>query len=110
MRKKKRKPIPNYIRTQVFEAKGYVCFYCSVDLLTLPKKDRTLDHRQHHFRGGKDLTENLVPCCRSCNAMRHIMEDEEFAEYRALKALNLSRYEMEKAREVLRAKYDLLCA
>lgn len=42
--------------------------------------------------------------------MRHIMEDEEFAEYRALKALNLSRYEMEKAREVLRAKYDLLCA
>lgn len=105
---RKRKAIPNRIRERVFAIKGTLCFYCKVNLMTLDNRNRTLDHRLAHRNRGADTVENLVPCCRSCNSMRHTMGDEEFTEYLGLKKKGLSRFQLFKARKKLKEKYDLI--
>jgi 5-methylcytosine-specific restriction endonuclease McrA len=77
-----RHSIPTQLRERVFREKGTRCTYCSRSLLSLPARDRTLDHVKHVHLGGKNTLTNLVPCCRQCNSMRHMMGPAEFAEYR----------------------------
>jgi 5-methylcytosine-specific restriction endonuclease McrA len=49
---------------------GYRCAYCLVDLRTLPKKYRSVDHLQPVSRGGGNTQENTVPCCSYCNSRK----------------------------------------
>lgn len=67
--KKKRKPIPQKIRYQVwrnaFKDKMDGHCYCCME----PIKFETWEcgHIKSHATGGKDTTDNLRPLCRSCN-------------------------------------------
>jgi 5-methylcytosine-specific restriction endonuclease McrA len=48
------------------------CAYCS------GQGPLTRDHRIPLARGGSNAIENLVPACRSCNARKRLMTEEEF--------------------------------
>lgn len=43
------------------------CAYCGQPM---KKKDMTVDHYVPKSRGGGDNIENLMPCCKACNAMK----------------------------------------
>ncbi len=48
-------------RRKIKERWGYQCAYCGSD------NDITIDHVIARSKGGKDITENMVSCCHSCN-------------------------------------------
>lgn len=54
------------------------CWYCG----SSPKypHDKQLDHVVPRFAGGTDETENLVPCCPTCNVAKRQKTVEEFRE------------------------------
>jgi 5-methylcytosine-specific restriction endonuclease McrA len=81
MFKRKRRSIPSELRQKVFEVKGTICFCCGIDVLLIPKRDRTVDHIKQVFLGGRNNIENLRAACRRCNITRHNMTDEELKEY-----------------------------
>ena len=51
-------------REFVFRRDGFSCVYCASSV------DLELDHVIPQSRGGSDDPENLVTCCRSCNASK----------------------------------------
>lgn len=51
---------------------GETCFYC----LVAPYE--CIDHRLPLVRGGDSRLENLVPACRTCNAKKHDLTENEF--------------------------------
>lgn len=55
-------------KKQIFDRiyKG-VCYYCGVDL---PEKYATIDHVIPKFRGGKNVVENFVIACSTCNTAK----------------------------------------
>lgn len=55
---------------ELLEEYDYCCAYCSIDLQTLPGHQRTLDHVVPVSQGGGHTKENVVPCCRPCNARK----------------------------------------
>ena len=63
---------------------GWVCAYCGCPL-TLATV--TYDHKQPLSRGGRHAAANLLPACRSCNASKGTLTDQEFRLYRAVRAL-----------------------
>ena len=44
--------------------RGKHCFYCNVKLT---EENITVDHEIPRSKGGSEDSENLVPCCISCN-------------------------------------------
>ena len=57
------------------ERDGDGCHYCTVPTVVNPSagsyhRERTLDHVVPLSAGGKDELENVVCCCRSCNARK----------------------------------------
>lgn len=44
-------------------SEGEICVYCG-------KPAETVDHIVPKFKGGQDVAENLVPCCKSCNSSK----------------------------------------
>jgi 5-methylcytosine-specific restriction endonuclease McrA len=55
---------------EILEVFNHRCGYCLVDLRTLPKEHRTLDHLLPIVRGGGNTADNVVPCCKSCNSRK----------------------------------------
>jgi 5-methylcytosine-specific restriction endonuclease McrA len=55
---------------EILEVFNYRCGYCLVDLRTLPSHARTLDHMIPIRHGGGHTQENVIPCCRVCNARK----------------------------------------
>jgi 5-methylcytosine-specific restriction endonuclease McrA len=55
---------------ETLEYFGYRCGYCLVDLRTLPKGQRTIDHMLPLIRGGANSQDNVIPCCKSCNSRK----------------------------------------
>lgn len=51
-------------RQNIFRRDGHVCGYCE------SKKDLTIDHVFPKSRGGKNTWDNLVTCCKKCNAKK----------------------------------------
>lgn len=51
---------------------GDVCAYCGAD------GPLTADHRIPLSRGGRNVIENIVPACKSCNSRKHTMTEDEF--------------------------------
>jgi len=41
-----------------------ICFYCGIDL---SDKTRTIDHIKAKSKGGKNINDNKVFCCKYCN-------------------------------------------
>lgn len=60
-----------------------LCRYCSVQL---DEKSLGVDHATPLSRGGTSEIENLVVCCRDCNAAKGVMTEAEFLALRALVA------------------------
>jgi hypothetical protein len=47
-----------------------VCAYCGENLFALAPRDVTIDHLTPRTLGGRNVAENLVPACRSCNSRK----------------------------------------
>jgi 5-methylcytosine-specific restriction endonuclease McrA len=59
------------------ERYGGCCAYCGA------QGRLEVDHRIPLSRGGSNRIENILPACRSCNARKHQMTEEEFRARRA---------------------------
>lgn len=57
----------NITRLQVLDRDGWICAYCRKALVG---DDATVDHIVAKARGGTDHPDNLISCCRSCNASK----------------------------------------
>lgn len=65
--------IPPKVRLAVFDRDNCACIYCGSE------EDLTIDHKIPQSRGGSDEIGNLATACRSCNASKRDLTDEEFA-------------------------------
>ena len=61
-------------RKNVFRRDDHTCQYCGVR-----SHDLTLDHVQPRSRGGPTSWENVVACCRRCNAAKRDRTPQEAA-------------------------------
>jgi hypothetical protein len=61
------KPKSVYSRRKVLTRDRYLCQYCGCQLTN---KTATVDHVISRSRGGKNTFENVVACCRPCNAKK----------------------------------------
>lgn len=58
---------------------GFVCSYCGDDLRVLPPRDVTIDHLVARKLGGRNVPENLVAACRSCNSQKRERKWRDYA-------------------------------
>lgn len=56
-----------YSRVNIYRRDSYICQYCRKKT---PRSDLTLDHIIPKSRGGKNIWENIVTCCKPCNTMK----------------------------------------
>lgn len=63
--RKSERQVSQGVSWQVFRRDGFKCRYCGVDDMPL-----TVDHLITWESGGPSIPENLVACCRECNAAR----------------------------------------
>jgi len=61
---KKRKPIGNKLRFDIFKRDGYKCVYCGA---TPPTVVLEVDHIMPVIKGGENTIENLITSCFECN-------------------------------------------
>jgi len=64
-----------YSNRFVWERDGHVCQYCEKKITV--KADLTTDHVHPESRGGKTSYDNMVTCCRKCNAKKDNKTCEE---------------------------------
>jgi len=57
------------------EEMGWKCFYCGREI---DKATASRDHFIPLAKGGSDIIDNIVPCCRSCNSRKKSMDPQEF--------------------------------
>ena len=57
-----------YSNRFVWERDDFKCQYCGVKITA--KADLTTDHVMPESRGGKATYDNMVTCCRACNAKK----------------------------------------
>lgn len=55
-----------------------ICHYCRRHFRP---SDLTMDHVIPLARGGTSTKENIVPCCKECNARKRYLLPDEFAHY-----------------------------
>lgn len=70
------------LKENALQKYGDKCYYCGK---RLSKNTRSFDHVVPVTKGGKTDEENLVPCCRSCNASKGNKTFEEWKEHPAYK-------------------------
>ena len=63
-----------YSKKHIYLRDGYTCQYCG-DVHT--PHELTLDHILPQSRGGKNVWENLVTCCRKCNSKKSDLTPRE---------------------------------
>jgi 5-methylcytosine-specific restriction endonuclease McrA len=66
------------------------CFYCQRPMtgpvgpgVTQPASMMTIDHRVPLARGGSNDADNVVLCCKKCNASKSDLTDEEYRRFLA---------------------------
>ena len=59
---------------------GFECLYCGrkMDLHFESEYSFTIDHYLAQSKGGKDIPDNLVFCCRDCNFLKGDMDVMEY--------------------------------
>jgi 5-methylcytosine-specific restriction endonuclease McrA len=62
------------------------CWYCG----NIVGDTISLDHQIPRSRGGLDIAENIVVCCRSCNSRKISKTVEEYREYMRIKRSKFS--------------------
>ncbi|MCC6874311.1 MAG: HNH endonuclease [Sandaracinaceae bacterium] len=60
-------PKIRFSRGNVLLRDGYTCQYCRA---VLPSHELTFDHVVPRSQGGRTSWENIVACCRPCNALK----------------------------------------
>jgi len=66
---------------QIWQKTRGRCCYCSASLLPFEKRGYTYEHIEPQALGGGHETENLYPCCQSCNSSKGKKTLEEYREY-----------------------------
>lgn len=77
-----RRKIPKHVKDYILTRDDYRCYYCYINLNKLNSYDITVDHIRHVYRGGNNNVQNLVACCRRCNASRGALTQKEFLNVR----------------------------
>ena len=59
---------------------GFECLYCGrkMDLQFENEHSFTIDHYLARSKGGKDIPDNLIFCCRDCNLLKSNMSVEKY--------------------------------
>lgn len=55
---------------EIWNKTGGLCCYCGVALNPFVKNGYTYEHIDPQCNGGNHNTENLYPCCKSCNSQK----------------------------------------
>lgn len=71
------------VHYQLGQLKERKCYYCGK---TLKCEELTLDHYYPKNHGGISITNNLKPCCKSCNSMKSDLTSEQFERLRQIKS------------------------
>ena len=61
---------PSEIRARFTEF-DHRCAFCNIDLMTLPKRKRTIEHLIPIIKGGPHSLSNIVPACHRCNSSKN---------------------------------------
>ncbi len=64
---------------EIWNKTGGLCCYCGRALNPFIKNGYTHEHMEPQNNGGSHCTENLYPCCKSCNSQKG---DKSLSEYR----------------------------
>lgn len=87
---RRRHQITRSRRVDLFDAAGWICFWCGTilraenDPVTYAYKRATLDHIIPLVLGGLDIDSNLVTACLPCNNRKDDMSPLEWAHVRPL--------------------------
>jgi 5-methylcytosine-specific restriction endonuclease McrA len=68
---------PSEIRARFAEF-GHRCAFCNIDLMTLPKRKRTVEHLIPIIKGGSHSLSNIAPACLSCNSSKNDRNIEDW--------------------------------
>jgi 5-methylcytosine-specific restriction endonuclease McrA len=63
------RPPNQTVRVRLYARDGYQCLYCGRDM-THDVRARCLDHVVPYIQGGTNREQNLVTCCKPCNAKK----------------------------------------
>lgn len=75
--KSPRSPKPYAIhRRELYDLQGGVCHYCK--LRVAHHCDWSIDHRLPYARGGTNVAQNRIGCCKPCNNRKGPLTEEEF--------------------------------
>ena len=72
---RKRKKLSKAQRFQLYEKYNKRCAYCGCEL---DYNEMQVDHKIPVYLEGKDVLENYLPACRSCNLYKRTMTIEKF--------------------------------
>lgn len=65
-------------RDEIYNKTGGACAYCGAPLA---RSSMTVDHVTPRALGGTDEIDNLLPCCKTCNAFKGDKTIEQFRKY-----------------------------
>lgn len=68
--------LPGRTVLTAWEKSNGACWYCGA-FLSQNSPELTIDHLRPRSRGGTDLADNLVLCCRRCNTLKGVGTVEE---------------------------------
>ena len=89
--------LKSIMRDITYTLKGHRrCFYCGKSLL---KDNINIDHLYPKRFGGPPITNNLVPSCYECNAVKRSLTPEQFEEYSKLQDKEERLHYLSKAKE-----------
>ncbi len=66
---------------QIWQKTRGRCLYCGDRLSPFDKRGYTYEHLEPQALGGGHETENLYPCCKSCNSQKGKKTLEDYREY-----------------------------
>jgi 5-methylcytosine-specific restriction endonuclease McrA len=72
------------IRNAIVQRDDCKCCYCNKPV---SKKNRSLDHITPQVRGGKDIPENLVLTCKSCNSQKGSKSLKAYTQYLVMEGI-----------------------
>lgn len=55
---------------EIWEKTNGRCCYCGTPLNPFKRRSYTYEHVDPQYNGGGNETENLMPCCQSCNSQK----------------------------------------
>lgn len=99
---------------KVYSKTNFKCAYCGKDLDFEPHKlscgvhtyNFAIDHLIPKSKGGTNETQNLLPCCKSCNSKKGTKSLEEFRFIETLRENDIPLFTTEQI-EFLKQKIDI---